>query len=173
MSQSISAFDLCFANTLGHEGGYTNNPSDPGGETNWGISKRAYPNVDIANLTQDQAKAIYKSDYWDKISGDTLHPALACITFDAAVNNGVGSASRWLQTAVGATPDGSIGPATRAAIQKADPVAAMNSVHAQRIMFMAGLDTWGTFGKGWSARLAALPYQASQIALQMGVGGPA
>jgi lysozyme family protein len=68
------AFDQAFTRLLGHEGGYVNNPADPGGETNWGISKRSYPQVDIKALTQQQAKWIYQRDFWDPL-GDA-HPAI-------------------------------------------------------------------------------------------------
>jgi lysozyme family protein len=179
MSATVSAFDLCFDVTIGHEGGYSNDPNDPGGETNWGVSKRAYPNLDIKNLTKDQAKSqVYKPDYWDKIGGDLLHPAVACIAFDAAVNNGVTRAKTWLQQAACVTVDGSIGPITAKAANS-NPAATLTNAHARRMAFMTGLQTWQTFGiaqdggpGGWSTRLAALPWQASQIALQLGAGGP-
>jgi lysozyme family protein len=177
MSATVSAFDLCCDITLGHEGGYTNDPNDPGGETNWGVSKRAYPNLDIKNLTKDQAKSqVYLPDYWNKLSLDTADPAFACILFDSAVNNGVGAATKFMQQGLGVTADGVIGPATLAALKAATGAtaqAALTEAHGQRIFHMAGLSTWANFGLGWSRRLAALPYQASQIALQMGTGGPA
>src|ERR1700743_939548 len=79
------------------EGGYVNDPSDPGGETNFGISKRAYPNVDIKNLTRQAAQEIYERDYWSKINGDTLEPNLACAALDTAINMGVSRAMQFLQ----------------------------------------------------------------------------
>lgn len=78
------------------EGGYVNDPSDPGGETNMGISKRAYPNLDIRNLTRQAAQEIYQRDYWNAIKGDTLDPALACAALDTAINMGVGRATQFL-----------------------------------------------------------------------------
>ena len=157
----MSAFDQAFEIVVGHEGGYSNNPNDPGGETKFGISKRSYPNLNIAQLTLDQAKAIYAADFWKRAGCDLCDPGLALVLFDAAVNNGVGQAVRWLQAAVGASADGAIGPATRAAIANADPQEALVAMHAARIHFMAGLSTWSTFGRGWSKRLAHLPYQAA------------
>ena len=68
----MTTFDQAFAIVIGEEGGYVNDPNDPGGETKYGIAKNSHPNVDIANLTLDQAKAIYKTEYWDKVFGDTL-----------------------------------------------------------------------------------------------------
>jgi len=78
------------------EGGYVNDPSDPGGETNFGISKRAYPNLDIRSLTKQAAQLIYQRDYWDAIGGDSLNPALACAALDTAINMGVGRAKQFL-----------------------------------------------------------------------------
>src|SRR5215472_7824652 len=123
MRCDMSAFDQAFEIVVGHEGGYSNNSSDPGGETMYGISKRSYPDIVISTLTLDQAKAIYERDYWNKAGCDLCDPGLALVLFDAAVNNGVGQAAR--------------------------------------IHFMAGLSTWSTFGRGWSRRLAHLPYQAA------------
>jgi lysozyme family protein len=159
----MSAFDAAFRVTVGHEGGYVNNKDDPGGETNFGISKRAYPNVDIKGLTLEKAKAIYLTDYWSRTGCDKMAPALALLVFDAAVNNGVGSAARWLQLAVGVTPDGKIGPGTLSAITKADPQKAAVEFMAQRINAMANLPTWKTFGLGWARRLARLPYEAQSM----------
>lgn len=160
----MSAFDQAFEIVLGHEGGLTDNPNDPGGKTKYGISQRSYPDVDIANLTEDDAKAIYKKDYWDKLHLDTADPSLALIAFDAAVNNGVGAATKWLQGALGVAADGIIGSGTQAALaactgDKAHT--ALVDMHASRINMMAGLPTWKQFGKGWSKRLAQLPLQAA------------
>src|SRR6516225_9079499 len=78
------------------EGGYVNDPNDPGGETNWGISKRACPNVDIKNLTRQAAQELYQRDYWNAIDGDALEPALACAALDTAINMGVARAKQFL-----------------------------------------------------------------------------
>lgn len=83
------------------EGGYGNDVNDRGGETKYGISKRQYPNVDIANLTRDDAEAIYARDYWDAVSGDLLPSALALAVFDAAVLQGPVTAIHMLQLALG------------------------------------------------------------------------
>lgn len=83
-------FDTAFERLIGHEGGEVNHPKDPGGHTKYGISKRQYPSVDIAALTLDDAKAIYKRDYWDAIKGDERAYPVAFELFDAAVNHGVG-----------------------------------------------------------------------------------
>jgi lysozyme family protein len=106
---------------LQQEGGYTLDPNDPGGETNFGISKKAYPNVDIKNLTAEQAKAIYKTDYWQACSCDDLPRAWAIAVFDTGVNQGVGKARRLMQIALGVDVDGVVGPATLAAAAKSGP----------------------------------------------------
>lgn len=159
----MSAFEEAFRLVIGHEGGYSNDPRDPGGETKYGISKRSYPRVDIGALTLEGAHRIYRADYWDKIHGDDLDPGLALVAFDAAVNNGVGQAVRWLQGAVGVKADGVIGPITLDALARADPQKVLVELHAQRIYMMAGLSTWKHFGRGWSRRLANLPYQAAKM----------
>jgi lysozyme family protein len=159
----MSAFDQAFEIVVGHEGKYSNNPNDPGGETMYGISKRAYPNLTIASLTLEDCKSIYKRDYWNKAGCDLCDPGLALIVFDAAVNNGVGQAVRWLQGALGVTADGVIGSATRAAIAKAEAQETLVAVHAARINMMANLSTWKNFGRGWSKRLAMIPHQAAMM----------
>lgn len=83
---------------LSIEGGYVNDPSDPGGETKYGISKRSYPNVDIKNLTEAGAKEIYKKDYWDACNCDHLSIGIDAVVFDTAVNMGIGTAKSILQT---------------------------------------------------------------------------
>lgn len=159
----MTAFDEAFKIVVGHEGGYVNDPQDPGGETKFGISKRAHPRLDIASLTLEHAKEIYRRDYWDKCACHLMDPGLALIVFDASVNNGPSQAARWLQSALGVTVDGAIGPATRAAIQKANAEKVLTDVHAARIHMMAGLPTWQRFGRGWSRRLAHLPYCAAKM----------
>lgn len=159
----MSAFTTAFEIVVGHEGGFVDNKNDPGGATKYGISQRSYPRVNISALTLDGARAIYEADFWVKAGCDLCDPGLGLVLFDAAVNNGVGQAVRWLQGAVGVKQDGVIGPATRAAIAKADPQKTLVELHAQRIYMMAGLSTWKHFGRGWSRRLANLPYQAAKM----------
>ena len=109
----MAKFENVIDKVLVNEGGYVNDPSDRGGETKFGISKRAYPNVDIKNLTTDEAKAIYKQDYWDKINGDDIADDLVAYEiFDTAVNMGVRTASKLAQMVVNSHPDGIIGSKT-------------------------------------------------------------
>lgn len=147
-------FDQCFDKLIAHEGGYVSHEKDPGGETNWGISKRSYPQVDIKNLTRDAAKAIYKTDFWDRAQCDRLPPTLAYLLFDAAVNSGIGQAIRFLQRAIGTADDGVLGPLTLAAVQRFDAESLCARFLGQRLDFMTRLSTFDYFGKGWSRRIA-------------------
>jgi len=150
----VSKFDTYIQRVLANEGGYVNNPKDPGGETNWGIAKRSYPNVDIKNLTRDQAIAIYRRDFWDQVGGDKLPDAFAFQALDAAVNHGIGNAVRWMQRAAGVADDGHLGPLSMAAILKKDPADLVVLFLAERLEFYTKLSTFSTFGKGWVRRIA-------------------
>ena len=148
-------FDQAFDILIGHEGGYVNNPNDPGGETKYGISKRSYPNVDIKNLTLAESKAIYRRDYWDRLQADTLPESVRFDLFDTAVNSGPGTAGRLLQRAVGVAEDGQIGPVTIKAVKAMTPWEIRAKFNACRLHFMTDLSVWPTFGKGWARRIAA------------------
>ncbi len=109
----MASFDIAVERVLEHEGGYVFDPNDPGGETNYGISKGSYPKIDIHALTVEAAKRIYRKDYWDKVrGGDILDQLSAEVLFDAAVNIGVRRASKLAQACVLAKQDGIIGPRT-------------------------------------------------------------
>ena len=99
---------------LHHEGGYVNHPKDPGGETNMGVTKRVYEDFggtkDMKELTKEDVEPIYKKNYWDRVKGDDLHPALALCIFDFGVNAGTGRAAKFIQKIVGTAVDGGIGP---------------------------------------------------------------
>lgn len=97
---------------LSYEGGYVNDPNDPGGETNFGISKKSYPNENIAGLTKERAIEIYKKDFWEACGCDQLPGKWAVAVFDTAVNMGLKKAIRTMQVALGAEADGIIGPQT-------------------------------------------------------------
>ena len=147
-------FDQCFEKLINFEGGYSNNSQDKGGETQFGISKRSYPQLDIKALTLDAAKIIYKRDYWDRAQCDSLPPALAYLIFDAAVNSGIGQSIRFLQRALGVADDGAMGPLTVAAVRRMDAESVCGRFLGQRLDFMTRLSTFDTFGKGWSRRIA-------------------
>ena len=150
----MKAFDLLVERVLSHEGGYVNDPRDPGQETRWGISKRAYPHLDIRNLTRAQAIDIYRRDFWQRVRGDELPREFAFQALDAAVNHGIGNAVRWMQRAAGVADDGVIGPVTLAAVQRAQPADLVLRFNAERLRFYAKLTTFATFGRGWVNRVA-------------------
>ena len=150
----MGMFDYFIERVLTHEGGYVNDPRDPGQETRWGISKRSYPAVDIRNLTRAQAIDIYRRDFWQRVRGDELPREFAFQALDAAVNHGIGNAVRWMQRAAGVADDGVIGPVTLAAVQRAQPADLVLRFNAERLRFYAKLTTFSTFGRGWVNRVA-------------------
>lgn len=148
-------FDRAFERLIGHEGGYVNHPSDPGGETKYGITKRSYPNEDIRGMTLERAKAIYRRDFWGAAGCDAVADAAKFDLFDMAVNSGVKTAIKTLQRAVGAAPDGVIGPMTMQAISNMPGPRLVARFNGARLQFMTDLHTWDDFGKGWARRIAA------------------
>ena len=150
-----SEFDSAFEALIGHEGGHVDHPDDPGGETKYGISKRSYPEVNIAGLTLDDAKAISRRDYWDRVRADELPSELRFLLFDAAVNAGVAQSIKWLQRAVGVRDDGVIGPITLAAIADSNPHQISSNFLGQRLKHMTDLRHWDQFGRGWARRIAS------------------
>lgn len=145
-------FDQAFEIIIGHEGGYVNDPRDPGGETKYGISKRAYPSEDIANLTLDRAKFLYKRDYWDAVDAESLPGVARLMVFDCSVNCGVTTAKKLLQRAVGTKDDGIIGAKTRAAISNTTDLAMKFA--GFWLQYYTDLPGWPTYGKGWTRRVA-------------------
>lgn len=145
-------FDQAFKLLIGHEGGYVNDPQDPGGETKFGISKRSYPALDIANLTLEQAKEIYLRDYWAPASA--APDVIKFDLFDMAVNSGVETAVRMLQRAVGTGEDGVLGPITLQAANSMNPMRLALRFNAARLRFYTSLAIWPRFGKGWARRIA-------------------
>lgn len=154
-----SDFDRAVDRVLQSEGSYVNHPDDPGGETNWGVTKtvaqaNGYRGA-MRELTREQAKAIYKAAYWTPLKADNYHPAIAFQLFDAAVNHGAGNAARFLQRAVGVQDDGSIGPRTLAAVATLPVIDVLLRFNAERLEFYTGLvKTFPAFGRGWVRRVA-------------------
>ena len=149
----------CLAQVLKYEGGYVDHPKDPGGPTNKGVTQAVYDDwrksqnlstQTVRNITDSEVAAIYKNLYWDRISGDLLPSGVDFAVFDYAVNSGVSKAAKTLQSVVGVTQDGVIGPATILATQ----IYVANAVTNKRLAFMQSLSIWSTFGRGWAARIA-------------------
>jgi lysozyme family protein len=147
-------FSEAFEKLLGHEGGYVNHRSDPGGETKYGISKRSYPGEDIKAMTVERAREIYLRDYWGPAGCDGLPDALKLQVFDMAVNSGVRRAIETLQKATGEDEDGVMGPRTLQAIQSMPAPRLVARFNAHRLIFMSDLTTWPAFGRGWAKRVA-------------------
>ena len=153
------SFDDAFERLLGHEGRYVNDPKDPGGETNFGVSKRSYPAVDIKNLTLQGAKTIYYRDFWLPLVD--AHPAIKFQVFDFAVNGGLSTALHKLQTAIGVADDGHWGPVSAAALAAREINDVLLRFNAQRLRFYASTTQWSEYGKGWVLRVAGnLEYAA-------------
>jgi lysozyme family protein len=152
-------FDQAFDELLGHEGGYANHPSDPGGETMWGITRRVALKEgymgDMHSLPRETAKDIYRRKYWDAVMADRLPETVRYTVFDAAVNSGPHQAISWLQRALDVGEDGLIGPLTLDAANKASGLKLGILFNAERLDFMTSLPTWGAFGRGWSRRIVA------------------
>jgi len=149
------SFAQAFALTVSPavEGGYSNNPADPGGATKYGISQAGYPSLNIAALTLSDAQTIYQRDYWAACQCDALPPAVAGLVFDAAVNQGPAWARKALQSAVGVTTDGVIGPKTLAAVKSADPATLHATIGWLRETAYRQAADFPTFGHGWIIRL--------------------
>lgn len=159
---------------LKSEGGFVNIKADPGGATNLGITIatfRAYINPngtvdDLKHLTVEQAGICYRKEYWDEVNGDQLPDGADYATFDFAVNSGPSRAARYLQSVVGAPMDGAIGPATLDAVAKMPVGVVIDRLCDARLAFLKSLGTWGTFGKGWSARVASVRKEALLMTAQ-------
>lgn len=138
------------------EGGYINHPDDPGGETKFGISKRSYPNLDIKNLTRQQAEMIYRQDFWERTRINLLPTKIAACVLDAAINNGSSRAIRWMQHILSVNVDGRIGQQTLLASNKCDINEFVVDYNIMREDFFLSLPHFDRFGKGWRRRLFRL-----------------
>lgn len=146
-------FELAVNFVFLYEGNYTFDANDPGGETRFGISKRAFPNEDIANLSIDRAKDLYRKYYWDSCSCDVLPVWARLMVFDCSVNQGVARAIIFLQRVCGVKTDGVIGPKTLAAVSAIEPQEFISGYATYRHRAYASNPRWVHFGKGWSDRL--------------------
>ena len=154
----MTTFDAAFDRLLGNEGGYSNNPRDPGGATNHGVTQRVARahdyRGDMRDYPQTLAREVYCQDYWTPCRADDLPEAVRYDVFDGAVNSGVGQSVRWLQRAAGAEADGTVGPATLKAVNALPGSTLVARYNGHRLMFMAGLSNWDAFSEGWARRVA-------------------
>jgi lysozyme family protein len=148
-------FHEAFERLIGHEGGYVDHPADPGGSTKFGISQRSYPREDIKGMTLERAKELYARDFWGPVGCDAVPDAIKFDLFDMAVNSGVKTAIKALQTAVDQDPDGVMGPLTLQALQSANPTRLAARFNGVRLQYMASLSNWPSFSRGWANRIAS------------------
>jgi len=156
----LNNFHKAFNLVLKEEGGFVNNPKDPGGMTNLGVTKKSWEEwigrsateQEIRDLVPAQVLPFYQEKYWNVCRCDKLQSGLDHLIFDIAVNSGTGRAAKFLQSAVGVDADGAIGPRTLASVKDFEPAALINKISDLREAFYRSLPTFPTFGRGWLAR---------------------
>lgn len=164
-----TSFEKALDFTLKFEGGYVNDPDDPGGETNRGVTKAVYDDYrkgkglavqSVRHITEAEIEDIYRTRYWDASQCDQMRWPLNAVVFDAAVNAGVGQARKLLQRALGVADDGKWGKGTAAAVALCAPVTVARKCNEEREEFYRGLvakrPVLGKFLDGWLNRLTAL-----------------
>lgn len=166
-------FAPSLANVLKSEGGYVNNPLDPGGATNKGITQAVYsdwredqgmPERAVILIADDEVADIYRTNYWDACKCDELPAGVDYAVFDFAVNSGVNRASRYLQRVAHVAEDGVIGPNTLQAVSGLYPVALIDELCDLRLEYLQQLRTFSTFGNGWTSRVADVDSKAKSMA---------
>lgn len=171
-------FDKSFKLILKHEGGWANNPKDPGGPTMKGVTLATFRRLvkanatkeELRNITDAQLATIYRRSFWDPIGGALLPSGVDHAVFDFAINSGPGRAAEYLQRVVGAVPDGRVGPATIAAVEKLPAMRVIEKLMADREAFLRrakdkkGNLLWPTFKGGWSKRLKRVREEALAMA---------
>jgi Putative secretion activating protein len=169
-------FDICLDHVLAHEGGYVDHPSDPGGATNLGITRKTLarwrkvspwwdlPKSAVQGLGRPEAGRIYRALYWNRCRAGELPAGIDLAVFDFAVNSGPDRAVRSLQAALGVAADGFVGPLTVAAAHKADAGGVIAALCDRRLGFLRGLSTFAVFGRGWTNRVAAIRKAALAMA---------
>lgn len=165
-------FERCLDEVLRFEGGYADHPSDPGGATNMGITRKtlarwravtpwwSLAKGEVQRLDRTEAAKIYRASYWDRVNGNKLPAGLDLALFDFAVNSGPDRAVKMLQGRLGVVADGQVGPLTLNAIKTQialkGAAGLIDALCDQRLDFLTRLATFAVFGKGWTARVAAI-----------------
>ena len=160
----MTEFERSLAKVLVFEGGYVNDPDDPGRATDKGITQAVYETYrksvgagrqSVRLINTDELRAIYKTRYWDLIKGDQLPPGVGFVVFDGGVNSGPGQSVKWLQRALGLKKvDGLVGPETLAAVNAVeDHDSLIAKILVLRDAFLKALKGWKKFGKGWASRI--------------------
>lgn len=169
---TASNFDACLRLTLAHEGGFVDDPRDPGGATNLGITRatlaawrgRRVTRAEVRALKVSEAKAIYRRLYWDAVRGDDLPSGLDAVMFDHAVNSGPRAAVVTLQKALRVKADGRFGPVTLHALKAAHIRILISEMCRRRRSFLARLKTFRWFGRGWTRRVEDVERRARRMA---------
>jgi lysozyme family protein len=155
----MNNFKECLDLVLKSEGGWVNNPNDPGGETNLGVTKRVWeewvghPVKTLKNLTKDDVAPLYELKYWKASYCEVLPRGLDFVVFSMAVNSGPGRSVKLLQSSVGCLPDGVIGPRTRGLISSSNSADIIKKFSTARREYYQSLKVFPIFGKGWLARV--------------------
>jgi lysozyme family protein len=166
-------FQASLGNVLLSEGGFVNDPLDPGGATNKGITQLVYdswrleqelPKRTVKLINDYETGKIYKAHYWDKIAGDELPSGLDYCTFDFAVNSGVSRAIRFLQRVAAVSNSGTVDAETLAAIKDKDCNGLIDALCLERLQFLQTLKTFDHFGKGWTNRINEVKEKAHGLA---------
>ena len=167
-----AAFNKAFENVIGVEGGFSDDPKDPGNwtggkegigklnGTKYGVSAAAYPSLEIKTISLDDAKAVYHRDYWQVINGDDFSFPVSNTLFDCAVNSGCASAAKLFQKALEMSSDGKIRKQTIAAAQSKDQTELLIDFLTARAVFYARLAKFELYGKGWMKRLFTVFHQS-------------
>jgi lysozyme family protein len=169
---TTETFGRALSLVLKHEGGYVDHPRDPGGATNLGVTigtlsgwlGRPATKAEVKSLTVPAVSPIYRRNYWDKVRADELPCGVDYCVFDAAVNSGPARAAKWLQRAVNSPADGVVGSKTLEAVRALPASTIINRICDDRLNFLEGLPTWGTFGKGWRSRVEGVRKEALAMA---------
>ena len=154
-----SNFQECLDLVLKSEGGWVNNPADPGGETNLGVTKRVWEEYighavqSLKKLTKDDVAPLYELKYWRPCYCEVLPRGLDFVVFSMGVNAGPGRSIKLLQQSIGCVPDGVIGPKTRNLISSSNGATLIAKFSETRREYYNSLKTFPIFGKGWLARV--------------------
>jgi lysozyme family protein len=174
-------FQRALAAVLKHEGGYVNHPRDPGGATNKGVTQAVYDasrklwgygTRSVKFITDAEVSTIYRTQYWDAVAGDDLPEGLDYAVFDYAVNSGPSRSIKHLQIVIGVQADGKMGFVTHTAIRRMPVKRIIEDLCSIRMKFLKGLNTWDTFGRGWSSRVEGVKATALQWASEARTEAP-
>jgi len=155
-----STYEQAIAQVFKDEGGYTNESTDPGGPTNWGITihdartywKKDATAQDVRTMPRTVAEDIYIKHYAGPINYDSLPAGVDYTIFDYAINSGISRSVKTVQHLLGVTEDGVMGPVTLAKINSSDPISLIHAIYIERLVFLKTLHTWNTYGHGWTNR---------------------